>query len=95
MDRFECQSCHVIVTADADVEDHKQRHGLIINIGPVPEPATYYLQVDVDDARPETHYRNVYKGSSVPDAMAAWSKAIAEGAEYVMLEALKEHPKEA
>jgi hypothetical protein len=34
MDRFECQGCHEIVTADADVQDHKNRHGLIINIGP-------------------------------------------------------------
>jgi hypothetical protein len=34
MDRFECQGCRQIVTADADVEDHKNRHGLIINIGP-------------------------------------------------------------
>ena len=54
----------------------------------------YHLQVDVDrggDAG--SSYYNVYRGDSVPDAMAAWSKAISEGKEYVMLEALKERPK--
>ena len=57
-----------------------------------PHGSEYYLQVDVDDAKPDTHYRNVYQGTSVPDAMAAWSKAISDGAEYVMLEALRKDP---
>ena len=53
-------------------------------------PDKYYLIVDQnDDDKP---YVNLYKGSNVADAMATWSKAISEGADYVMFEALKERP---
>jgi hypothetical protein len=33
-------------------------------------------------------YRTHYEGTDAADAMAAWSKCISEGAEYVTLEAL-------
>jgi hypothetical protein len=51
----------------------------------------YHLTVDTDTTSPEGHaYRNLYRGSVIADAMAAWSKAVSDGEEYVMLEALRE-----
>lgn len=34
-------------------------------------------------------YRTLYEGTSHEDAMAAWSKAVAAGVEYVTLESLR------
>ena len=34
-------------------------------------------------------YAVTYDGTSAADAMAAWSKAISDGAEYVTIEALR------
>lgn len=64
MDRFECQGCHVIVTADADVEDHKQRHGLIINIGPEPHPEIVY-RMDGEDV-PESGMKEWHNSRGIP-----------------------------
>ncbi len=36
----------------------------------------------------------VYNGNDAAEAMAAWSLAITDGVEYVVLEALREIPKE-
>lgn len=37
-------------------------------------------------------YRALYNGGDAADAMAAWSKALTEGKEYIVLEALREVP---
>ncbi len=34
--RFRCEGCGAILTEDSQVEDHKARHGLVINTGPGP-----------------------------------------------------------
>ncbi len=47
----------------------------------------YHITVDADYG-PDGEYRKLYDGTDIPDAMAAWSKAVSEGVEYVMLEAL-------
>lgn len=48
----------------------------------------YHIQVDAV-ADPGKPYEKLYDGTSIPDAMAAWSKGISDGKEYVMLEALR------
>ena len=52
---------------------------------------TYMHRVEVDGPS-ETRKR--YDGPDAADAMAAWSQAIEEGAEYVTLESLRDLPKE-
>lgn len=37
-------------------------------------------------------YRTLYDGTDLADAMAAWSKAIEDGVEYVTLESLRRKP---
>lgn len=53
---------------------------------PLSEVYNYYVAGD-DGEGPRTA---PYNGPDAADAMAAWSKAISEGAEYVVLEALRE-----
>jgi len=55
------------------------------------EAYNYYVAADNGDK----NYRAKYNGPQVADAMAAWSKAITDGAEYVVLEALRERPEPA
>lgn len=50
------------------------------------EKYNYYVSVDEGDR----HYKSRYNDMQVADAMAEWSKAISEGNEYVLLEALRE-----
>jgi hypothetical protein len=52
---------------------------------------TYRYLVEVDGAPPARRGR-MYDGTDAADAMAAWSKAIAEGRLYVTLEALRDGP---
>jgi hypothetical protein len=33
--RFQCQGCGLRINDEAEAADHKERHGLVINIGPV------------------------------------------------------------
>jgi hypothetical protein len=52
----------------------------------------YWYRVDADKGVAlEGSYRKLYAGHDVADAIAAWSKAVSDGEEYVMLEALREH----
>jgi len=53
---------------------------------PDSEPYNYY--VDISDG-PGNHLRG-YNGTDAAEAMAAWSKAITDCNEYVVLEALRE-----
>lgn len=46
------------------------------------ETFNYYVAVD-------ENYK-AYRGTDIADAMAAWSKGIEDGAEYVVIEALRE-----
>ena len=52
------------------------------------EKFNYYVSVDSGGR----HYDAKYNGDQAADAMAAWSKAITDGAEYAVLEALRETP---
>lgn len=57
---------------------------------------SYYVSADYRDQLENPsgkRYRVLYNGSVAADAMAAWSKAVTEGAEYVVLESLKEMAK--
>jgi hypothetical protein len=49
----------------------------------------YYVSVDNDN---NDHHDTKYNGDQAADAMAAWSKAITDGAEYATLEALRDQP---
>jgi uncharacterized protein (DUF736 family) len=53
---------------------------------------TYSFRVETDDARLKPRHRLRYDGIDAADAMAAWSKAISQGIEYVTLEALRDRP---
>lgn len=46
---------------------------------------TYRFYVSVDNGK----VKEIYRGDDPADAMAAWSKAVTEDGEYVVLEALK------
>lgn len=46
----------------------------------------YRHRVDVIDPKVKRH--NLYDGTDAADAMAAWSKAVSEGYEYVTLESM-------
>lgn len=48
----------------------------------------YYHRVEIDDRRRHKTHEVLYAGNDPADAMAAWSKAIADGVEYVTLESL-------
>jgi len=52
---------------------------------------TYMHRVEVDGP---SKTRKRYDGPDAADAVAAWSQAIEEGAEYVTLESLRDLPKE-
>jgi hypothetical protein len=56
----------------------------------MPEPEYRHL-VEVDGGPPSRHER-LYDGTDAADAMAAWSKAIADGRLYVTLESLRATP---
>jgi hypothetical protein len=47
---------------------------------------SYHYLVDADAG----NRGRLYDGTDAADAMAAWSKAISDGAEYVTLEALRD-----
>ena len=51
------------------------------------EPYSYYVGVDNG-----WDHRVPYNGPDAAEAMAAWSKAVTDGKEYVVLEALRERP---
>lgn len=48
---------------------------------------TYNYYVSADNGGKN---KPVYNGPDAADAMAAWSKAVSDGVEYVVLEALRE-----
>ena len=50
-------------------------------------PVVYHYLVETGGSGPA---RRRYDGTDAADAMAAWSAAILDGAEYVTLEALRE-----
>jgi hypothetical protein len=50
---------------------------------------TYNYYVDRTDGSKHT---GLYNGPDAADAMAAWSRAVTAGHEYVMIEALREKP---
>ena len=50
--------------------------------------AKYTFYVSADNG-PNSRYAK-YNGDQVADAMAEWSKAVSEGAEYIVIEALRE-----
>lgn len=52
------------------------------------EQFNYYVAAD----NPPDKHKPLYNGADAADAMAAWSKAVTDGAEYVVLEALRERP---
>ena len=51
--------------------------------------ATYHFRVESDGSH---GLKTRYDGTDAADAMAAWSKAISQGTEYVILEALRDRP---
>lgn len=50
--------------------------------------ATYHFLVDASAG----NRGRLYDGTDAADAMAAWSKAISRGVEYVTIEALRDTP---
>jgi hypothetical protein len=52
----------------------------------VSEVYNYYVS---KSEQPHGH-QTLYNGLDAADAMAAWSKAVSDGAEYAVLEALRE-----
>lgn len=54
---------------------------------------TYRYYVSKDEGNGSEN-KPVYEGSDIGDAMAAWSSAVADNVEYVVLEALLEARKE-
>jgi hypothetical protein len=48
----------------------------------------YHIRVE-GVSSPGTPYEKLYDGTSIHDALAAWSKGINDSREYVMLEALR------
>lgn len=55
------------------------------------EVFNYY--VDVSDGTAPSRHVTAYRGNDAAEAMAAWSKGISDGHEYVTLEALRERRK--
>jgi hypothetical protein len=53
---------------------------------------TFHFVVETDDTRLSMRHCRRYDGTDAADAMAAWSKAISQGIEYVTLEALRDRP---
>lgn len=53
-------------------------------------PVNYHYYVDIDATDGKHKHRVAYNGTDAADAMAAWSKAVSDGAEYAVLEALRE-----
>jgi len=49
----------------------------------------YNYYVSASDGR-DRNYAVKYNGGDAADAMAAWSKAITDGATYIVLEAIEE-----
>jgi hypothetical protein len=58
----------------------------------VPKGLVYHHSVTSDAEEASGKFRTLYSGTDHADAMAAWSKAIGEGHEYVVLESLIERP---
>jgi hypothetical protein len=49
----------------------------------------YLVESDTEAVNPsKPNSRKLYQGYDIADAMAAWSKAVSEGAEYIVMEAL-------
>lgn len=52
----------------------------------------YWHLVTVDAEEGESRFARLYQGTDHADAMAAWSKGIQDGNDYVVLESLKDRP---
>jgi hypothetical protein len=50
---------------------------------------TYNYYVSSDDPEQAPKRKKLYNGTDPADALAAWSEAVTEGKEYVLIEALR------
>lgn len=56
----------------------------------VPKSELFHYYVDVSDGSAPSKHVKAYDGNDAAEAMAAWSRGISDGHEYVTLEALRD-----